>query len=254
MHQLRFKGSRPEDLFEVSALRQCSDGVGGRMTLGHWATGADGRPAVGALGVLADEVLGYALMASLPQDSWSISTEIWLDVVGDLPPPGADLVGHATPLQAGSYSVGEIRDGRGRMLVSCRQRGRHAPRPSEDPVDVDAATTPASVGGIAAGLGLRADAGAWVLTTRADLVNPTGMLHGGISLAASEVLATRERVDRGSTLRTTSVHIVHSRGVPLGSEVVFEVEHRHVGRTLWVAHVVGRSGGKVATVATVTAG
>lgn len=224
------------------------------MALAGWAAGADGRPSVGALGVLADEVLGYALMASLPEDSWSISTEIWLDVVGDLPSTGIDLVGHATPVQAGSYSVGDIRDGKGRLLVSCRQRGRCAPRPPADPAAAPVVVASASGDGIEAVLGLRPAAGAWALDARPELANPTGMLHGGISLAASEVLATRERVDRGSTLRTTSVHIVHARGVPAGGEVVFEVEHRHVGRTLWVTHVVGRVAGKVSTIATVTAG
>ncbi|MBM7517973.1 PaaI family thioesterase [Nocardioides nitrophenolicus] len=254
MQQLRFLGSGPEDLFEVSGLRQCSDGVGGLMTLGAWGRGADGRLAVGALGVLADEVLGYALMASLPQDEWSISTEIWLDVVSELPGPGVDLVGHATPVQTGAFSTGEIRDGRGRLLVSCRQRGRSVSRPDEDAVAAAPSVAPAAADGIEAVLGLRAAADGWVLDARPELANPKGMLHGGISLAASEAVATRARVDRGSSLRTTSVHIVHTRGIPAGASVVFDVEHRHAGRTLWVTHVVGRVDGKVGTVATITAG
>lgn len=256
MQQLQFLGSGPEDLFQVSDLRQCSDGVAGRMGLGDWARGADGRLAVGALGVLADEVLGYALMASLPDGAWSVSTEIWLDVVGDLPPSGAGIVGHAVPVQTGSFAKGDLRDGKGRLVVSCRQRGRYAPRPEAGPAATATAPgpAPAVAPDIEAVLGLRAAGDTWLLEARPDLVNPRGSLHGGISLAASEALATRARVAGGSMLRTTSVHIVHSRGVPTGAQVVFDVEHRHAGRSLWVSHVVGRVDGKVATVATVTAG
>ncbi|WP_344113006.1 hotdog domain-containing protein [Nocardioides humi] len=245
-------GSGPEDLFGVGRLRQCSDGVGGGMTLGRWATGPDRRTAVGAVGVLADEVLGYALMASLPQGAWSISTEIWLDVVGALPGAGDTVAAHATPVQAGSYAAGELRDGAGRPIVLCRQRGRFTTPPD----GYDGPVVPAgirSARGMEELLGLRAEGDVHVMETRPDLANPNGVLHGGVSLAASEVVATRTRVDLGCELPTSSVHIVHTRGVPVGAPVVFRCEARHAGRSLWVSEVVGTVAGKVCTVATVTA-
>jgi acyl-coenzyme A thioesterase PaaI-like protein len=251
VQQLRFERSGPDDLFGLGEMRQCSDGVGGRMTLGDWAGGPDGRTAVGALGVLADEVLGYALMASLPQDAWSISTEIWIDVIGELPAPHAGVIGHACPVEAGSFSTGELRDGGGRTFALCRQRGRYAPRPAAGVAPVVAAAGP--VGGLDALLGLRPDRGAFVLESRPDLANPNGMLHGGVSLAASEVVATRHRVESGSDLRTSAVHIAHTRGIPSGAEVVFRCEPRYAGRTLQITDVVGTVADKVCTVATVTA-
>lgn len=250
MQQLRFIPSQPERLLGVDPLRQCSDGVSGRMELGAWSTGPDGRVSLGTLGVFADEVLGYALMASLPQGSWSISTEIWLDLVTDLPAPGSAITGHSRPASPGSLAVGELCGPDGRPVVLCRQRGRSVVPPADGESSGGATSRAADMETL---LGLRAVGDGWVLPTRPDLLNPTGMLHGGISLAASEVVATRSRVEAGSDLRTSSVHIVHTRGVPVGSDVLFRPETRYAGRSLWVTEVAGTVGGRVSTLTTVTA-
>ncbi|WP_141013631.1 PaaI family thioesterase [Nocardioides sambongensis] len=252
MQQLQIQASRPEAMFRVDGMRQCSDGVGGRMTLGAWATGPDGRPALGATAVLADEVLGYALMASLPHGSWSISTEIWLDLVGELPRAGESVVGHAVPVQAGSYAAGELRDGAGRLLVTCRQRGRHAAPPDRHVASPAASGAPPGHD-LESVLGMRRADGGWVLAVTDDIANPLGMLHGGVSLAASEVVAIRSRLAADSDLRTTSVHIVHTRGVPVGADIAFRFDTRYAGRSLWVTDVVGAVEGKVCTTATITA-
>jgi len=260
MSQLTFIASQPERLFGVGALRQDEAGVHGGMDLGPWSTGPDGQPSLGALGVFADEVLGYALMASLPQGSWSISTEIWLDVVAELPRPGSALTGRACPVAEGSFSVGELCGPSGEAVVLCRQRGRAVTAPDVaaagqqveqvEQVRANAHHAP----GMEAQLGLRAEGDAVVLPMRRELLNPNGMLHGGVSLAASEVVATRHRVASGSELRTSSVHIVHTRGVPLDADaVVFRAETRYAGRSLWVTDVIGTVAGRTSTVATVTA-
>lgn len=253
MQRVPFVRSRPGALFEIDELSQCRDGVSGRMTVGRWASGGDGRTAVGALGVFADEVLGYSLMASLEPGSWSISTEIWLDVVGELPGEGAALLGHGRPVQAGSYAVGELRDQSGNLVVECRQRGRRVPAPAD--LSVAEEDVPAQPGpdGLVALLGLRAEGTAHVLDMRPDLANPRGALHGGVSLAASEVVAARSRAEADCDLQTSSVHIVHTRGVPLGASLVLDAETRHAGRGLWVTEVIGTVAGRTATVATVTA-
>lgn len=257
MQQLTFLSSPSGDLLGVDVLRQCSDGVAGRMELGGWGAGPDGRTAVGALGVFADEVLGYALMASLPQGAWSISTEIWLDVVGDLPGVGASLTGHAVPLQPGAFSRGELRDAAGRVVVECRQRGRRAEAPVsgqlESMVAVGPVRSQGGADGLATLLGMRDEGDTQLVEVHATLANPRKMLHGGVSLACSEVAATRSRLRSGCLLPTSSIHIVHTRGVPVGDTVVFHAETRHAGRTLWVTEVVGTVGGRVCTVATVTA-
>ncbi|WP_028654474.1 PaaI family thioesterase [Nocardioides sp. J54] len=253
MQELTFIPSEPERLFDVHGLQQVPGGVTCRSALGPWATGPDGRTAPGALGVLADEVSGYALMASLPEGSWSISTEIWIDVVGELPLSGA-LEACARPVQEGSFAVGRIRDEEGQVVVVCRQRGRAVARPE----GLDLATVEAPAGTLRAPdllslLGLRAGAGAGVLPASPSLLNPRGMLHGGVSLAASDAMATLSRLDAGSTLPTTSIHIVHTRGIAEGAQLELRATTRHSGRTLWVTDVVGTVDGRTCTVATVTA-
>lgn len=253
MQQLEFMSTAPERLFRTEGLEQRGRTVSGRMLLGGWAAGPGGGISVGALGVLVDEVLGYALMASLAEGSWSLSTEIWIDVVGVLARPHGVLTACAEVVQAGSFSTGEVRDGAGRLVATCRQRGRLTSRPAGAPVTVGQASVQPRPGDLEALLGLRPEGGVHVLQTRPDLVNPLQVLHGGVSLAASEVVATRSRQEHGCELPTTSVHIVHTRGVPLGEPLVLRAETRHVGRTLWVTDVEGTVGGRTSTVATVTA-
>lgn len=110
-----------------------------------------------------------------------------------------------------------------------------------------------AVGGLREALGVRTHDGVVLLGARRDLLNPNAMLHGGVMLAASDLVATSDRQTRGCDLRTSSIHIAHTRGIPADSAVSFDVEHRHTGRTLWVSHVVGRVEGRTVTVATVTA-
>ncbi|TWH00889.1 uncharacterized protein (TIGR00369 family) [Nocardioides sp. J9] len=252
MQELTFIPSEPERLFDVHGLQQVPGGVTCRSSLGAWATGPDGRTAPGALGVLADEVTGYALMASLPEGAWSISTEIWIDMVGELR-RGADLEACARPVQEGSFALGRIRDASGAVVAECRHRGRAVPRPDGlDPSSVPVVGA-SGAADLASLLGLHGGTGDAVLPAHPSLLNPRGMLHGGVSLAASDVVATRSRIEAGSSLATTSIHIVHTRGVAAGANLELRATTRHSGRTLWVTDVVGTVDGRTCTVATVTA-
>ena len=256
MQNVRFINNRTERLFGVQDLHQHADGLDGKMQLGKWALGPDGRVSLAALGVFADELLGYALMSSLSPGEWSVSTELWLDVVGELPEPGCLLTGYARSVQPGSFAAGELRDDQGRVVVECRQRGRHLPGEDRDErAEPDAPTgDELGVAGMEELLGLRAEGDGVVMLVLPELLNPRRMMHGGVSLAASEIVATRSRIDHGSDLRTTSVQIVHARGVAVGESVVFHAETRHSGRSLWVTDVIGAVGGRTCTVARVSAG
>lgn len=254
MQQLRFVGSAPEVLFAVGGLRQDGDEVSGSMELGSWSTGPDGRPAVGALGVLVDEVAGYALMASLDQGAWSISTEIWIDVVGEIPGPGGSVTACAAPVQAGSFAAGQVHDSAGRLVLQCRQRGRAVGAEGVSAGDSPAGAAASSSPDLASMLELRPRGGGYLMEASAALLNPRRMLHGGVSLAASEVVAQTSRLAEGCALPTTSVHIVHTWGVPAGATVTFVARTRHAGRTLWITDVVGSVADRTCTLATVTAG
>lgn len=253
MQQLRFVSSPPDALFAVQALRQHPDGVSGRMELGVWALGPDGDVALGSLGVLADNVLGYALMASLPQGSWSISTEIWIDLVGRLPQPGEPITASSRPVQVGSFAAGQLCDGAGRVIAECRQRGRGVVAGELEPDVGQGLSERVGRRDLASLLGLRTEGAAELLESAPALLNPRRMLHGGVSLAASDVVAAASRLAAGCTLPTTSIHIVHTRGVPAGATVRFAAETRYAGRSLVITDVAGSVDGRTCTLATVTA-
>lgn len=245
--------SGPDVLFAVEDVVQAGDRLSASMAVAPWHVGPDGRPAVGALGVLVDNVLGYAVMATLPPGSWSISTEIWIDVLGPLPANGTHLMADAVPLQAGSFSAGQVVDESGRLVAVCRQRGRmvvDGPALDWTPEDVD---LPGGVDDLCEWMGLRPGTESLVLDVSPALANPQGMLHGGVSLAASELAATLSRQQHGSSLATSSVHIAHTRAVPVGARIEFRATTQHAGRSLWLTDVVGTVDGKVYTTTRVTA-
>jgi len=241
--------------FGVRGLEQHGDAVHARMALGAAHVGPDGRPSVGALGVLVDEVLGFAIMASLPPGSWSISTEIWVDQLRPPPPGSTTIRARSTSVTAGSFAVGCVLDADGNVLAECRERGRALVRPgtlsSAPALSPDG--RPAADFTELLGLRLQDDRTQARLDVTPALTNPSNVLHGGVSLAACEQLATASRVAAGSTLPTTSVHVVHTRPAPFGAEVLLTSRTVHAGRSLWLTDVAALVDGKVCATARVSA-
>jgi acyl-coenzyme A thioesterase PaaI-like protein len=68
-----------------------------------------------------------------------------------------------------------------------------------------------------------ADASALLtLAVSADLANPLGNLHGGITLVVSDLVAQAAFAAAGWPTRTTSVHVACPRPMPLGMTVRFQ--------------------------------
>jgi uncharacterized protein (TIGR00369 family) len=231
------------------------DALRGRMTVDARHAGPDGRTAVGALGVLVDEVLGFSVIAGLPARSWTVSTELWIDVLAPVPTAGT-LVCEGRTVEPGAFAIGEIRDADGAVVAQGRQRGRRFdvvpdfdafPEPAIDHVRASASA------GLDALLGLHPDADVVRLPVTPDLVNPIGRLHGGVSLAAAEIVATDHRVRDGCRLPTSSLHVVHTRGAPAGAELELRARTVHGGRSLRVTEVIGTVGGEVCVAAWVSA-
>lgn len=248
--------SGPDVLYGLEGLGAGTgtpDATVARMQVDGRHGGPDGRTAVGALGVLVDAVLGYSIIASLPPGSWTVSTEIWVDLVAPLPTTGSVLC-RARTVARGSFAMGEVVHDDGRLLAVCRERGRQI----DDVPDLAALAEPPRLepfdasNGLATLLGLEL-AGPATLPVVPALLNPRGMLHGGISLAACEVVATASRASAGSTLATSSVHVVHTRAAPLGSTLELDVATVHRGRSLWVTDVTGRVDGRPVVTARVSA-
>jgi acyl-coenzyme A thioesterase PaaI-like protein len=243
----------PETLFGVGRVEHGEGTVRGSMPSRAALVGPDGRPSVGALGVLVDNVLGYSIIDSLEHGTWSVSTEIWLHLLASLPHDGGQVRAAAHAVQRGSFATGTIVDEQGGLLATCSQRGRAVAGAPLDPLDLPPFELPAGPRDVADLLGLRAEGEVLAMRVTPVLENPRRMLHGGISLCASEVAATRSRRLAGSDLATSSMHIVHSRAISAGSLVEFHATTHHAGRSLWITDVVGVVDGRQCTLARVSA-
>lgn len=243
----------PEELFGVGAVAAAAGSVVGSMPSGAPFLGLDGRPTPGALGVLVDDVLGYAIIDSLAPGSWSVSTEIWIDVLAPLPADGSRIHADGRAVQAGSFATGRVVDAAGRLLAECRERGREIADVPDPACDVEPFELPDDAVDLAELIALRPDGDGMVLDVTPVLANPRRMLHGGVSLCASELVATRSRQADAPDLVTTSLHIVHGRPVPAGARLEFSVTTRHAGRTLWISDVVGTVAGRPCTLSRISA-
>lgn len=263
----------PERMFRFGTIVTVEGGVRASCASGPWLGQAgSGVGSLGSLGVLLDDVLGYAIIEHRPPDRWSVSAEIGLELLEPLPVDGTALHAQARLQHVdgiGGLSVGEVRDDAGRLLAVGRQRGRFVPihreatpaTEQDGPVRPDAADLATLLGlsGAGSGSGSGSDPAAgpgaevsFVVTP--ELENPMHNLHGGISLAVADVVAARALADGGPPLVVNSIHVIYARGIPAGSEVAVSAVVQHRGRGLGVVEVVGSVDGRAATIARVVAG
>ncbi len=222
----------PEALLRMSELT-LEDGVyRGAMPVGPWLAVRRRTPA-GAVAVLVDDLLAYAITEGLPNGQWSVSTEITLDLLRPLPTSGRVFV-KATLVQSdeqGGFASGEVHDESGRVLALCTQRGRYIPAP-EGLVEDGAWGGPPRPGDLERVLAVKPDE---PMPTTDVLANEADNLHGGIAMFASDLVAG----SLASELVTASIHITFVRGIPIGSEVTWRTSVRHPGRSLTVVDVDG---------------
>lgn len=255
---LSYISGGPEQRFLVEDICLDGDVVRGSMQTGPWLVGPDSRVGLGTLGVLADNVLGYALNTSRPAGAWPVSTEISLELLAPLPADGSRLIGEGRVISAddlSGYAAGTITNSAGQIVATCRQRGRYLQQTS--PLDPQQHVVGTSAGGLADLLEVPHVDGA-VITPLAFQMstehhNPIGSMHGGISLSLSDLVATSDRVNDGNALTTVGIHIAYVRA-PRGTQVVeWASTPIHSGRSLRLTDVASTIGGKVHTSARVTA-
>jgi uncharacterized protein (TIGR00369 family) len=240
----------PERLFGVEA-QLVSGHRAGSMNTGAWMAGPAGVPRSGPLGVLVDNVLGTTISARNPDENWSVSTEIGIDVVGAIPTDGTPVRATVQTVKVdaiGAFATGDVVDANGNVIARCRQRGRYVPSP---------VTTNGCTGVTRTDNDLMGWLGASVmddvikLTATRNLTNPMENLHGGVSLCISEWAGALALSRVGSPLSAASVHVSYLRPIPLGTRVRFTTRVVHAGRTLGVAHVTSHDeAGKPCTVTT----
>lgn len=252
-----------EAAFGVGGVHGDATRTVGSMQTGPWSTDGDGHSSAGALGVLIDDVLGYAVVSARPPGHWAVSTEIHADFGQQVPGPGVELRAESSAIALGprgGLASGVVRAGG--LIATATERLQFVPgepgglsetgaaRHVPPDTDRDPGSLPELLGAVRAGT-----AGAAVLrfTPTAQLANPVGNLHGGVLFSAAE-LAGRWALEPGpAALVTSSVHLAFLRPLRLHEEVRLEAAIAHRGRTLGVAHVVATNpDGKVCALATVT--
>lgn len=253
--QRRVRGvlSGPEQLFEVTRIEQDADGLAASMQLGP-AAWVGGRPQLAALGVLVDDVLGYAV--NTLAEGWSVSTEVSLDALAPLPTSGVltcrARVIHADTL--GAFTAGEVTTEDGTLVARAVLRGRFrdlAPDPAVlaagrtttlppvDRTDLDTLLGPDVVHDHL-GLSVR---------TSERFANPLGNLHGGVHVCLHERAAT---MAAPGLPVTASIRVQLLRGVPGGAQVRLVPRVLHNGRSLSVVAVEARdTDGRLCSTSTV---
>lgn len=247
--------SPAENAFGVAVnLRTNSHSVTGTQPVDILPSGADGRPAAGALGVLVDDVNGLCLLGASTEHRGSVSVEISMDFVAPLPTEGVllalatgtdvdGIVGHAT---------GTVRDGAGRLLVTASVHGRFVEGPT---LDSEGPQHPAPLRGgdvltlLGATFTETDGVGSLRLADGTRWANRLGALHGGIAICAAEAAATCMSAE--SSLRTTSLTVAYARAMTADRTLRFDARLLHAGRTMRVIEVVGHADGRPCTYARV---
>ena len=250
-----FRPGGPEAMFAVGEMTESDRGCRGFMTSGPWSSGPGNAASVG---VLADNVLGYALISAAPAGRWSVSTEITLDFLRPLPADGSRISaeGHLVHVSAeAGLAEGAVFAADGQPVARCRQWGRFveagptrdtgdtpftgAHRPALELADLVAANAPA------------VDGRSWfALPVGEDLVNPLRTLHGGITLWLTEFLATRAVGSVAESMVAASLNVSYLRPFVQGDLATFRAEVTSRGRRLVVTQVTGRNeAGKLCVVA-----
>lgn len=239
----------PERSLGVHGLEITPQGAVGRQVLGRTSTW-DGAPTAGSLGILVDSVLGHAIIQG--GGSWSVSTQISIDVLGQLPAEGAEVEaeGWLAPAPAGSpFAEGRVLDASGAVLARCVQHGRYvAEAPSAEGIAGEGASVPDSFtlqDLLGADLRSSDDGMDLDVTVVPRLQNPLTNLHGGISIAVVELAARAALADSGVTTRTTSIQVTYARAIRAQDRVVFAARVRHQGRTFAVVDVEATVGGRL---------
>jgi uncharacterized protein (TIGR00369 family) len=230
----------PEAMFRLGEITVDGATFRGSMQVGEWLD-VRGRTPAGALSVLVDDVLGFAIVEDLPSGRWSVSAEITVEMLRPLPTSGSV---HATATLVhlgglGGLATGRVTDDDGTVLATCSQRGRFVAAPP-DLVEEGSWGAPVSEGDLDRLLAVRAGD---EMPASDVLSNEGGSLHGGISMFVSDVVAGEVAPE----LVTASMHVTYTRAIPLGATVTWHSRTTHRGRSLAVVDVDGLVDGRVCT-------
>lgn len=254
----------PEALFGLTPVEVDGDTARATMRTAAWMTTPDGAPSGGMLGVLLDDVVGQATLTARPDGRWPVTTELSIDVVGDLPVDGTVLTAKSWLLAAGASNGsarGEVRGPMGDVLavatlathyvagVPDLDAVTHAGPPDLPPPERRLHEVLGTTLEVSPGLG------AVLLVPPGPAIgNVAGHGHGGVLAALADVAAAAVMTDERYPLCTASLRIAYLRPAVLDGTVRLEAQVVHRGRAtaLTRVHITGGDG-KLCAAATVRA-
>lgn len=262
---LRVVESRPEQVLGVTPAVQDGERLSASMPIRPFLAGPGGRVGAGCLGVLIDNVIGYAVMLRRPPDMWSVTTEMTLDMARPVPGYGEVVVtgGLDHSGEHGAIASGRVVDADGNLIAVCRQHGRFVPGLPAATLPTDVADRPSPADRPGATLVDLLDGRVDIGDGRAELTmpvgpdacNPMGNMHGGVTLSAVQIAGASAIQTVSPELKTASVHVYYVRGIAGGTTMRFRARLLHPGRSFAVAGVEGRDADdRVCALGTVTAG
>ena len=240
----------PDDLFCMGDAYREGEVVRASMPLDDRSEGADGRTALGYLGVLVDNVLGYASMITTP-GRWSVTTQMTLDAFPALQGARDEVQALGQVIEANGFNgfaSGRVHSADGALVATCTQHLRFlAGLPDLESTGTESPTAeqlrrmrPDSLL-----CGDAQDSGASVrFRVGPELRNPLGNLHGGVSLYACDLAVARALRLAGAPFAITSLQVSFLRPVAVGTWIDFRPTVVHQGRTLAVIDVVGIIAGR----------
>lgn len=232
----------------------------GAMHLGEWALYRDGSGVHhGATGVLIDDTTAYAALTASDADQRGVSTEISVDFHAPIPVDANQLICTATADHSSAgwgHSTGEVRADTGELIATVGQRMRFFPGgDSPQPQEPQPADAPSWLSSLDSHLELVEQSGArseFILRTNPGMRNPMGMLHGGISLAFSELAARKawecSEAFPGEPFRTASLRMSYLRPGVMDGNFRIVVDIINSSRSVVLAEVrIRNTDGSVAT-------
>lgn len=225
-----------------------------------WVHDSGGRLRAGALMVVTDHILGELSFRRRPPEVWSLTTELTLDLIADIP-PGQTVHASACEVasaRGSSFAHCRLDDGTGRILALGTTRTVYVPATqTEPPSDALTATRLSGAATIedALDVSYRTDDGSAVaiLADTGEWANIFGILHGGVASCVAELAAFRVFNDSNSSLSTARIHTNYLRPASSGTPYQATARAYRVGRGFAVVEVLGHSGGQLCTVSMITA-
>jgi uncharacterized protein (TIGR00369 family) len=249
----------PEVAFGMESVSTLGNTAQGTMRPGAWATQQNGPLHQGCVGVLVDDVTGYAVLTARQSDIWAVSSAISIDFHQPLA-ADTELIRCSASLDHRSggwgHASGRVTTDAGDLVATVSQRLRFVPgfpagrNEPDEPIG-----TPSSLPNLGSLLYMtdaRADGANFRLPPIPSMRNPLGTLHGGVALCLSELAAGKawatSREHPGEAFHTSSIRISYLRPGNLDGDLTLNVTTLHASRSVVLLDVRLRNpGGEVAT-------